>query len=137
VTRSLYQGLVWLHPPAFRAEFGGEMQWIFDQISGGASGGGAGGGVTALFADAVVSLLRQWIVRYGTWKIAAGFVGGIIHMWLVFACLMLRPPLPRIPEPAEEPCGTAVLGCVALGQKHGIPCSNCEMSPNSIPESQR
>ena len=98
MTRALYQGLVWLHPPAFRTEFGGEMQWIFDQIFD----EGSAVGVAALFADAVVSLLRQWIVRYGTWKIAAGFLGGIIHMWLVFACLMLRPPLPRILEPAEE-----------------------------------
>jgi hypothetical protein len=133
VTRSLYQGLVWLHPPAFRAEFGGEMQWIFDQIFG----EGSPGGVAALFVDAVVSLLRQWIVRYGTWKIAAAFVGGILHMWLVFACLMLRPPLPRILEPAEEPCGTAVLGCVALGQEDGISCSSCATSPNSIPASRR
>jgi hypothetical protein len=133
VTRAIYRGLVWLHPPAFRAEFGGETQWIFDEIFE----VGSAGGVAALFADAVVSLLRQWIVRYGTWKIAAGFVGGIIHMWLVFACLMLRPPPPRIPEPAEEPCGTAVLGCVALGQEDGIPCSNCATSPNSTPASRR
>jgi hypothetical protein len=135
VTRALYQGLVWLHPPAFRAEFGGEMQWIFDEVSDQASAAG----VTALFADAIVSLLRQWIVRYGTWKIAAGFVGGLLHMWLVFACLMLRPPMPKILEPAEEPCGTAVLGCLALdgGEEYRIPCSNCEMSPSSIPVSQR
>jgi hypothetical protein len=135
VTRTLYQGLVWLHPPAFRAEFGGEMQWIFDEVSNEASVAG----VAALFADAVVSLLRQWIVRYGMWKIAAGFVGGLLHMWLVFACLMLRPPLPKILEPPEEPCGTAVLGCVALdgAEEYRIPCSNCEMSPNSIPASQR
>src|SRR5580692_7298109 len=129
MTRALYQGLVWLHPPAFRAEYGSEMQWIFDEASP--------GGVMALFADAVVSLLRQWIIRYGTWKIAAGFIGGIIHMWLVFACLMLRPPLPRILEPAEEPCGTAVLGCVALDKEYRIQCSSCATSPNSIPESQR
>jgi hypothetical protein len=133
VTRALYQGLVWLHPPAFREEFGGEMQWIFDQIFDERSPGR----IAALFADAVVSLLRQWIIRYGTWKIAAGFIGGILHMWLVFACLMLRPPPPSVLEPAEETCGTAVLGCVALGQEDGIQCSSCATSPNSIPASRR
>ena len=129
MTRAIYQGLVRLHPPAFRAEFGGEMQWIFDETSA--------NGVAALFADAVVSLLRQWIVRYGTWKIAAGFVGGILHMWLVFACLMLRPPPPKILEPAEALCGTAALGCVALDRQDGIPCSNCATLPNFIPASRR
>jgi hypothetical protein len=135
VTRALYQCLVWLHPPAFRAEFGGEMQWIFDEVSEEASPAG----LLALCADAVMSLLRQWVVRYGLWKIAAGFVGGILHMWLVFACLMLRPPMPKILEPAQTPCGTPVLGCLALdgAEEYGIPCSNCEMSPNSIPASQR
>lgn len=133
MTRALYRGLVWLHPPSFRAEFGGEMQWIFDQIFDESSTVR----VASLFADAVVSLLRQWIIRYGTWKIAAGFVGGILHMWLVFACLMLRPPPPKFLEPAEEPCGTAVLGCVALDREDGTPCSNCAMLPNSIPASRR
>ncbi len=58
MTRTLYQGLVRLHPLAFREEFGAEMQWIFDETSA--------NGVIALFADALASLLRQWIVRYGT-----------------------------------------------------------------------
>lgn len=129
MTRTLYQGLVWLHPPAFRAEFGSEMQWIFDEASP--------HGVLTLFADAVVSLLRQWIVRYGTWKIAAGFVGGLIHMWLVFACLMLRPPMPKIPPPPDEPCGSLMRMCVAWDQTQEYPCSNCETSPNSIPVSPR
>ena len=135
MTRALYQGLVWLHPAAFRAEFGAEMQWIFEEMLPAASAAG----LMALFADAVVSLLRQWVVRHGTWKIAAGFVGGILHIWLVFACLMLRPPMPKILEPPEAPCGTAVLGCVALdgAQEYRIPCSNCVMSPNSTPASQR
>jgi hypothetical protein len=133
MTRAIYQGLVWLHPPAFREEFGTEMQWIFDQVFDDASANG----VIALFADAVVSLLRQWVVRYGTWKIAAGFVGGILHMWLVFACLMLRPPLPKVPVQPDEPCGSMIHSCAALDQKQGNPCSNCETSLNSIPVSKR
>ncbi len=105
------------------------MQWIFDEASAHASALGA----AALFADAVVSLLRQWIVRYGTWKIAAGFLGGILHIWLVFACLMLRPPMPKIQDPPEETCGNSILGCVALEQKRDRTCLSCETSPNSIP----
>jgi hypothetical protein len=129
MTRTLYRGLLWLHPAAFREEFGAEMQWIFDEVSP--------SGVIGLFADAVTSLLRQWIFRWGAWKIAAGFVGGILHMWLVFSCLMLRPPLPRIPLTPEEPCGNAVLDCLAIGQKQVTSCLNCETSPSSIPESPR
>jgi hypothetical protein len=129
VTRTLYQGLVRLHPLAFREEFGAEMQWIFDETSA--------NGVIALFADALASLLRQWIVRYGMWKIAAGFVGGILHMWLVFSCLMLRPPPPKIPMTPDAPCGSLMHSCVALDQKQDITCSNCETSPSSIPASRR
>jgi hypothetical protein len=128
VTRSLYQGLVWMHPPAFRQEFGAEMQWIFDQSPASS--------VIALFADAVASLLRQWIVRYGMWKIAAGFVGGLLHMWLVFSCLMLRPPLPKIPM-TPDACGSLIQMCPDLDQKQDISCSNCETSPSSIPASLR
>ena len=29
--RALYFGLIWLHPPGFREEFGDEMLWIFDE----------------------------------------------------------------------------------------------------------
>ena len=129
MTRALYHGLVWLHPAAFREEFGAEMMWIFDEASA--------NGVVALFADAVTSLLRQWVVRYGLWKIAAGFAGGLLHMWLVFSCLMLRPPPPKIPMTPDAPCGSLIHSCVPLDQRQDISCSNCETSPNSTRESQR
>jgi len=129
VTRTLYQGLVWLHPAAFREEFGAEMLWIFDETSD--------NGVIALFADAVTSLLRQWVVRYGMWKIAAGFAGGLVHMWLVFSCLMLRPPPPKIPMTPDAPCGSLMRSCVPPDQKQDTSCLNCETSPSSIPESLR
>jgi hypothetical protein len=129
MTRALYQGLVRLHPAAFREEFGAEMQWIFDEASA--------NGVIVLFADALASLLRQWIVRYGLWKVAAGFAGGMLHMWLVFSCLMLRPPPPKIPIMPDAPCGSLILSCEALDPEQDIPCSNCEMSPSYIPESRR
>ena len=30
MSRFLYRCLISLHPPAFREQFAGEMQWIFD-----------------------------------------------------------------------------------------------------------
>jgi CubicO group peptidase (beta-lactamase class C family) len=58
--RSLYRWLLRLHPPAFRERFADEMLWIFDEAA-------ARQGVPRLFADAFVSLLRQWIVRPESW----------------------------------------------------------------------
>jgi len=126
MTRTLYSGLVRLHPRPFRAEFGGEMLWIFDE----AAAEGSWPTVPRLFADAVLSLLRQWIIGYGTWKIAAAFVGGVIHLWLVFGLLMLRPPLIHSASPSyEEP--------IIFHHEEKTPCSNCAASANSIPASPR
>jgi CubicO group peptidase (beta-lactamase class C family) len=58
--RSLYRLLLNLHPPAFRQRFAEEMLWIFDEAA-------ATQGVPRLFADAFVSLLRQWVVRPESW----------------------------------------------------------------------
>src|SRR3989442_10948585 len=58
--RSLYRWLLYLHPPAFRQRFAEEMLWIFDEAA-------ATHGVLGLFADGLVSLLRQWIVRPESW----------------------------------------------------------------------
>jgi D-alanyl-D-alanine carboxypeptidase len=56
ISRSLYRGLLRLHPPAFRERFGEEMLWIFDEAA-------EMQGVARLLADGVVSLVRQWMVR--------------------------------------------------------------------------
>ena len=58
--RSLYRWLLYLHPPAFRQRFAEEMLWIFDEAA-------ATHGALGLFADGLVSLLRQWIVRPESW----------------------------------------------------------------------
>ena len=58
--RSLYRWLLYLHPPTFRERFAEEMLWIFDEAE-------ATQGVLRLFADAFVSLLRQWVVRPESW----------------------------------------------------------------------
>jgi hypothetical protein len=126
MTRALYSGLVRLHPRPFRAEFGGEMLWIFDE-SASQSPWRTG---PQLFADAILSLLRQWVIGYGAWKIAAAFLGGVIHLWLVFGLLMLRPPLLHTaPQSYEEP--------IIFHHEEKPPCSNCAASANHIPESQR
>jgi enterochelin esterase-like enzyme len=64
--RSLYRYLVWLHPAVFRDQFGEEMLWIFAEAGGKEK--------RQLFTDAFVSLLRQWMLRSGIWKMALGAV---------------------------------------------------------------
>jgi len=74
MTRSLYRGLVWLHPRAFRSEFGDEMLWIFDESSA--------FGASSLLTDGVISLLRQWLLRTRVWTLAAATAGGILQVSL-------------------------------------------------------
>jgi Ca2+-binding EF-hand superfamily protein len=54
--RFLYACLLRLHPARFRQRFGQEMLWIFDQAA-------AQGRTAPLFADALLSLWRQWTMR--------------------------------------------------------------------------
>jgi len=56
VSRIVYRCLLGLHPPAFQREFADEMLWIFDQVAKKQS-------MLPLFADGVVSVARQWLVR--------------------------------------------------------------------------
>jgi hypothetical protein len=123
--REIYRGLVWMHPPSFRAQFGDEMLWIFEE-SAAASPWRT---VSPLFADAIASILRQWVIGRGTWKIAAGFVGGILHLWLVFGLLMLRPPIHPVEQPNQEP--------IILHHEEKPACWNCAASASFIPESRR
>lgn len=70
--RSLYRGLLWLHPPSFRQQYGEEMLWIFDET----------GGAVSLLADGSFSLVRQWLKQPGTMTLAAAGFGGALHMAL-------------------------------------------------------
>lgn len=63
--RFLYRCLLRLHPASFRDQFAGEMLWIFDQAASYRV-------ASALFADGFISLARQWGLRAGAWKVAAG-----------------------------------------------------------------
>ncbi len=78
--RTIYCCLLLLHPPAFRRQFAGEMLWIFDESAGTA-------GAAPLMADGLASLARQWLVRYGTWKVAAAALGGLLYMLLGTYCI--------------------------------------------------
>ncbi len=72
--RSLYRALIELHPARFRDRFGDEMLCVFDEAGGDRA--------PRLFADAVVSLLRQWLLRSNLWKMASG---AVISSLLLFA----------------------------------------------------
>jgi hypothetical protein len=82
MTRTLYRGLVWLHPAVFRREFAGEMLWIYDETA-------QTGGVAALFLDGFVSLGRQWFLRSGYWKILAALACALFQL-MIASAVMLR-----------------------------------------------
>jgi hypothetical protein len=80
--RSLYRSVLLLHPPDFRRQFAGEMLWIFDEAS-------ASEGAIKLLGDGVLSLIRQWMLGSGAWKLVAGallaimqllFLSGLAHI---------------------------------------------------------
>src|SRR4029077_1214051 len=59
--RFIYQGLLRLHPPAFRKRFAEEMQSIFEQVTDMSAR-------VKLLADGFLSLLRQWSLRPEFWQ---------------------------------------------------------------------
>jgi hypothetical protein len=96
--RSLYRGLLWLHPLEFREEFAGEMLWIFDEAAETV-------GVIPLLADALGSLLRQWTVRTRAWKFA---IGAMVNATF-WTALLLGPELfpGASPKPLRPWAGSA------------------------------
>jgi hypothetical protein len=82
MTRSLYRGLVRLHPRAFRSEFGDEMLWIFDEASA--------SGASSLITDGLISLFRQWLLRTRVWTLAAALAGGMLQVSLGGAVMLLH-----------------------------------------------
>jgi enterochelin esterase family protein len=74
MSRVLYLCMIWLHPRVFRQRFAEEMLWIFDEKV-------ERGGVLPLFADAVGSLFRQWLLRSNIWKMGAG---AVVSCFLLF-----------------------------------------------------
>jgi hypothetical protein len=101
--RFLYRSLLRLHPASFRDQFAAEMLWIFDQAPGGFAG--------ALLADGLVSLVRQWVLRAGVWKIAASSLSSfaLITAMLAMAAFpahhSLTPDFPDFDLPATASRG--------------------------------
>lgn len=117
--RMLYRVLLWFHPPAFRRAFAGEMLWIFDETSGAPA-------LWLLFADALLSLARQWLLRSGAWKLALACAGGLVQVTLGGLVFVLFRQFNgtghRLPEPrfsSEEMMrliylAVGVAGCVVM-----------------------
>jgi uncharacterized membrane protein len=77
MTRTLYRWLLCLHPPAFRLRFEEELLWIFDESS-------KASGAAPLLYDAVLSVLRQWLLRSGMWKWLLGAIAGALPVLIGF-----------------------------------------------------
>jgi hypothetical protein len=71
--RTVYKFLLRLHPPAFRRQFAAEMLWIFDEAA-------KTSGAPALVADGFISLIRQWVLRSGAWKLAVVILGAALQV---------------------------------------------------------
>lgn len=76
MTRSIYRVLLYLHPRSFRRHFAAEMLWIFDEAV-------AQEGAYRLIFDGFISLVRQWVIGCGAWKVLAGALGAMIQLVLV------------------------------------------------------
>jgi hypothetical protein len=86
MTRTLYRWLVCLHPPAFRLRFEPELLWIFDESN-------ATSGAVPLLYDAVISLLRQWLMRSGMWKWVLGGIAGAVPVVIGFGSFWFQWPM--------------------------------------------
>jgi hypothetical protein len=79
--RFLYALLISLHPPSFRKRFAQEMLWIFEEA---ATSWGAG----ALLLDAILSLLRQWLIRSELWKWLVAGIAGLVPLIIAFGSFL-------------------------------------------------
>lgn len=83
MTRTLYRCLTCLHPPAFRLRFEEELLWIFDESIDES-------GAAPLVYDAVISLLRQWLMRSGMWKWVLGGIAGAVPVLIGFGSFLFN-----------------------------------------------
>jgi len=86
MTRTLYKWLISLHPPQFRGQFGEQMLCIFDETEANAQ--------IPLLVDALISVIRQWILRSGVWKWMVALVGALMQM--ILATLGLLQAMRRV-----------------------------------------
>jgi hypothetical protein len=79
--RFFYALLIRLHPSAFRKRFEQEMLWIFEEA---AKSWGAG----SLLRDAVLSLLRQWLIRSELWKWLVAGIAGVVPLMIALGSFL-------------------------------------------------
>lgn len=102
--RVLYRSLLHLHPAAFRSRFAGEMLWIFDRATD-------SGDARGLVCDALVSLLRQWVLRTPWWKLPAAVLAALIQialLGLIFGVFRHRVHVPVTSRPTDISPGNAI-----------------------------
>jgi hypothetical protein len=71
-----------LHPAAFRLRFEEEMLWIFDEAAD-------TWGSASLFWDALLSLVRQWLVRSGLWRWVVAGLTATVPLIIAFGPFLL------------------------------------------------
>ncbi len=79
--RFFYALLIRLHPPSFRKRFEQEMLWIFEEA---ANSWGAG----SLLRDAILSLLRQWLIRSELWKWLVAGIAGVVPLMIALGSFL-------------------------------------------------
>jgi hypothetical protein len=79
--RFLYAVLISLHPPSFRKRFAQEMLWIFEEAAN-------SWGAASLLRDAILSLLRQWLIRSELWKWLAAGIAGVVPLIIAFGSFL-------------------------------------------------
>ena len=81
MVRVLYRCLVRLHPAVFRLRFEEEMFWIFDEAA-------KSWGASSLLGDAILSLLRQRLIRSELWKWAVAGIAGVVPLIIAFGSFL-------------------------------------------------
>src|SRR5215469_5487654 len=82
--RLLYEWLLRLHPGEFRDRFADEMMLNFEEAEQSKMAAG-------LFGDCVVSLLRQWLLRWGWWKLVPAIFCACLQVMALSLHVHLRP----------------------------------------------
>jgi hypothetical protein len=79
--RFLYALLIRMHPSAFRNRFAPEMLLIFDEAA-------ISWGAASLLRDAILSLLRQWLIRSQLWKWLLAAIVGAVPLIIAFGSFL-------------------------------------------------
>jgi hypothetical protein len=79
--RFLYASLIRLHPPSFRTRFADEMRLTFEEAA-------HSWGPSALLGDALLSLLRQWLIRSDLCKWLVAGIAGLVPLLIAFGTFL-------------------------------------------------